>query len=267
MSDIAIYSYFGYPLPFSERVRLIGQAGFEVTSIGLGNEEDIVRSGDKDLMPELVRAQGLSLEYVHAPEGACNDLWSESEPRRQEARDIYASSIAYCRKHLVPILVIHVSRSKGEQPLPVGRSGLAVIEDLVRYAEDSGVILAIENTQQPVYLDHIFSAIQSPFLGFCYDSSHDFLYSPEPGFIVRQWGHLLVTTHISDNDGLADRHWIPGEGIIPWGELGNSFPSDTYHGFLNLEIFPRDPAKEVPWSFLQRAREGIRWCQGMLRQG
>jgi sugar phosphate isomerase/epimerase len=266
MRDIGIYSYFGYPLPFNERLEMIKNAGFEVTSIGLGEEEEFVRDGQKDFMPELVRLKGLCIEYVHAPDGVCNNLWSASERKRAEIKEEYSSCIAFCKKHLVPILVIHVSKSKGDQPPPPSRYGLAIIQDLVKYAEDSNVKIAIENTQKPSYIHFIFSNIDSPCLGLCYDSSHDFLYSPQPGLLLKRWGHVLFATHISDNDGLFDRHWLPKEGTIQWDIMKNNFPLETYNGFLTLEIFPKDPKSETASEFLRKAYGSIKWVESILKK-
>jgi sugar phosphate isomerase/epimerase len=266
MKNIGIYSYFGYPLPFDERLKMIKQAGFHTTSVGLGDEEELVRNGQKDLMPEMVRSKGLYLEYTHAPEAKCNNLWSESKQSRTEIKREYSSCIAYCRKHLIPILVIHISKSKGMQPPMPNHYGLAIIKDLSKYAEDSGVRIAIENTQKLGHLDYIFSNIDSPSLGLCYDSSHDFLYSPQPGLMLKQWGQLLFTTHISDNDGLLDRHWLPGEGTIKWDIVKNSFPLKTYKGFLTLEVFPKDPKSETAPEFLRKAFKSIKGFEEMLRE-
>jgi sugar phosphate isomerase/epimerase len=261
--QIGTYSYFGYPLTFKERVVRIREAGFEITSIGLGREEEFVRKGDKDAMADLVRSEGLFIEYAHAPEDDCNNLWSPSEGERGTAVAAYASSIDFCRRNRISMVVLHISRSKGKGPAPQNRHGLRAMEKLVKYAEDSNVKIAVENTQEPHYLDYVFSSLQSPCLRFCYDSSHDFLYSPEPCSLLRKWGHLLATTHLSDNDGTQDRHWLPGEGIIRWDEMKNSFPR-TYDGTLNLEIFPKDPENETATRFLKRAHESIMWVKGLL---
>jgi hypothetical protein len=80
---IGIYSYFGYPLSFAERLDLIACAGFRVSAIGMGKEEKLVREGKADLMAQLAEDRGLDVEYVHAAEEKCNDLWSEREDKRR----------------------------------------------------------------------------------------------------------------------------------------------------------------------------------------
>jgi sugar phosphate isomerase/epimerase len=266
MRNIGIYSYFGYNLSFRERLDAIRGAGFKVTSIGLGPEEELVKSGEADLMPELARSMGLFVEYVHAPENTCNGLWSESGAARSAVREEYSSSIAYCKKHSIPTIVLHVTGSKGEQPAAANRHGLQVLQDLAKYAEDSGVRIAVENTQKPDFLDYVLSNISSPFLGFCYDSSHDFLYSAKPGALLTRWGHRLFTTHISDNDGLLDSHWLPREGKINWDIIKAGFPLATYRGVLTLEVFPKNPLDMSPLDFLKKAYRAIYWFDNMLSQ-
>ncbi len=130
MREIGIYSYFGYPPSFDARLNMMKDAGFEATSIGLGQEEELVKSGEKEVMPELVRSKGLFIEYVHAPDDTCNNLWSESEQSRSEIKKEYRSYIAFCERHNIPMLVMHISKSKGEQATPCNRYGLRIMREL-----------------------------------------------------------------------------------------------------------------------------------------
>ena len=250
---IGIYSYFGYPLRLEDRLDLIAAKGFRITGLGLGMEEDLVRAGRADVMADLARDRGLEVEYVHAAEGMCNDLWSREVSKRRAAAQVYADGVSYCARHGVKTLVVHVIRSKGAQPDAPHRHGLEVLGDLVKYAEDSGVGIAAENTQKEDFIDYVLGNLESAALGLCYDSSHDFLYDEEPGRLLKRWGERLMTTHVSDNDGLEDRHWLPGEGRIRWDRVKVNFPAETYEGCLMLEVFPKDARVENPAHFLDRA--------------
>jgi len=261
---IGIYSYFGFPLSFEERLDLIRAAGFRFTGIGLGAEEDLVRTGESRRMVDLARERGLEVEYVHAPEGMCNDLWSGEGARGAEAISAYRAGVDYCRAHGVGILVIHLSKSKGGQPEGPNRHGLEALGDLAKRAEDSGVKLAVENTQKDEFVDYVLEALESPCVGLCYDSSHDFLYGGEPGRLLGRWGERLMTTHIGDNDGEYDRHWLPGQGRIAWDVVRAYFPVGTYEGCLNLEVFPKVARAGSAAAFLARARRSIEKLDGFL---
>ena len=257
-----IFSWFGIDLPLDERLRLIKEAGFVSTSVWLGEEEELVKNGRADAIPELVRDCGLFFENIHAPFNNCNKLWSDISSIRNDIKNEYSYCISFCARHNIPIAVVHIS--KGDDAPEVNKYGLDAIRDIVKYAEDSNVIIAIENTRKPHYLDHIYSSIESPFLGFCYDSSHDFLWFSEPGEVLSKWGHLLVATHLSDNDGLTDKHWIPKTGIVDWGIVRDSFPGEIYTGFFTLEVVPQDNGDKQTGVFLEEAFQSILWVKSFL---
>jgi sugar phosphate isomerase/epimerase len=259
-----MFSWFGYPMLFEDRLDLIKGAGFDATGFWLGPEEELVAKGKTELMPELIRSRGLFLEYVHAPDIGCNDVWSGSDVKRGEWMRVYRSYVDLCRRHEIPFLVMHVSQSKGEQPEKPIEEGLVAISDLVRIAEDSGVKIAVENTMQPVLLDLIFSNIQFDHLGFCYDTSHDFLYSPEPGALLDKWGQRLMVTHLADNDGAQDRHWLPGLGVLNWEVITRFLPRKTYEGCLTLEVFSKDQENEPATDFMTSAYQSIQWVYHLL---
>jgi len=257
-----IFSWFGLDLPLDQRLKLIKKSGFVSTSVWLGEEEELVKNGQEDSIPQLVRDCGLFFENVHAPFNNCNKIWSDDISVRNEIKDEYNSCISFCSRHGVPIVVIHISKSN-DAPA-VNRHGLDLLRDIVKYAEDLGVVVAIENTRKPHYLDHVYTSIESPFLGFCYDSSHDFLWSSKPGGILSKWGHLLAATHFSDNDGASDSHWIPEEGIIDWAMARDSFPKETYTGFLTLEVVPESGGAKQADLFLEKAFQSMLWIKSFL---
>jgi sugar phosphate isomerase/epimerase len=252
-------------MPFEERLELIKGAGFSATGFWLGPEEELVSMGKVDLLPDLIRWRGLFVDYVHAPDIGCNELWSESAIKREEWMRTYRSYLDLCVRHSIPILVIHVSQSKGEQPERPSEEGMAMIEELVKMAEDCGVKIAVENTMQPSLVDLIFSRIHSDHLGLCYDTSHDFLYSHKPGRLLERWGHRLLVTHLGDNDGLMDRHWLPGSGILNWMEIAHSLPMRTYEGSFMLEVFSKDQENESAQDFLASSYRSILWLYKLVQ--
>jgi hypothetical protein len=86
VNELAIFSWFGYRLPLHERFELISGVGFSATSIWLGEEEELVLAEREDDMPPLAAKSGLTVDNAHAPFDRCNDLWSESEARRNDIK-------------------------------------------------------------------------------------------------------------------------------------------------------------------------------------
>ena len=86
---------------------------------------------------------------------------------------------------------------------------------LVKEAEKLGVTLALENVfeEGPETLAKLLETINSPHLGFCFDTGHWLIFSTR-GLEewIRRLGKRMVETHIHDNNGREDQHLPPGDG-------------------------------------------------------
>lgn len=236
MLPLGIYSWFGFKLPLEKRLKMIADAGFKATCLWFGHEEEMVQGGRAGQLPELVRNSGLVLDNIHASFWHSNYIWVESKSEQSVSRQELSNTLEFCGKYQIPIMVMHLSA--GHSPPPPNRNGLELIRELVRRAEDLGVIIALENTEDygNRYLDFVFSNIRSPNLGFCYDSSHDYIARESRGEALQKWGSYLVTTHLSDNQGINDDHLLPGYGKIDWKKVMKHFPKSTFKGILLLEV-------------------------------
>lgn len=193
---LGIFSWFGFVLPFQERIKLIKEAGFAATSIWWEDEDTPWRI-KKESMPQLVREMGLLLENIHVPFNESGALWAEQESVRYD----------------VP---------------------------------------------------YILDKIQSNYLGFCYDSSHYNLSDKQDFYLLEKYGERLVTTHLSDNDGLKDRHWLPGHGTIDWAMVAKHFPA-SYQGCLTLEAYPTTGEREdSPQIYLKRAYQKVKNVRDLI---
>ncbi len=50
-----------------------------------------------------------------------------------------------------------------------------------------------------------------------------------------------MSSHVSDYDYIDERHWLPGEGDIPWYDLYNALLEIGYTGAWMYEIGPKCP--------------------------
>jgi sugar phosphate isomerase/epimerase len=213
----------------------------------------------------MVRDLGLVLENVHAPFDGCNDLWSDAPSVREAIVESHLAWIEECAGYAIPMMVIHICR--GLRREPPSRQGIEGVERIVRAAESAGVIVAVENTRSVDYLDTVLAEICSPHLRFCYDSSHDWIYSDERLRLLKMHADRLVAVHISDNDGKLDAHWLPGDGVIDWKAVAASLPKDIYAGNLTLEVVrPRKQMGKWPTQadFLRAAHERAVWLSGLI---
>jgi sugar phosphate isomerase/epimerase len=247
---LGIFAWFGFTLPLKKRLQMIKQVGFTTTCLWFGPEEQMFRDNRADEMPGLVRDMGLELDNIHVPFENSNLIWSESETSRSIIHKELTTALLFCGKHRIPQMVMHLT--SGENPPPYTQNGQKLISSIVSQAEDTGVTIALENVQRNDYLDFVFSNPQSPNLGFCYDSGHDFLSGQSRGSLLKKWGDRLTLTHFSDNLGITDDHLLPGKGSIDWEAIIAYFPKSTYKGTLMLEVDGTDAVKGFkPEEFLQ----------------
>jgi sugar phosphate isomerase/epimerase len=52
---------------------------------------------------------------------------------------------------------------------------------------------------------------------------------------VRKLGDMLMTLHLSDYDGVDEKHWLPGRGVIDWKTFMEALRNIDYVGPLNYE--------------------------------
>lgn len=250
---LGIFSWFGFLLPLPERLRLIKNAGFESTILWWEDEIGTVPI-KKNKMPSMVHDIGLNIENIHAPFNNCNDFWSDSAKNRDAVVNLHVSWLEDCKNHNISTMVMHIT--DGRHPPAFNRYGMEAIYKIAYAAEKLKIKVAIENTACQEYVPIILSEIVSPYIGFCYDSSHDWLLASDKVAILKELRHRLFAVHFSDNDEVDDRHWLPGEGTINWPLVGGIFPSDTYTGALTLEVHPKaEDLLKSPETFLTKAYE------------
>ncbi len=94
-------------------------------------------------------------------------------------------------------------------------SSLQTWRPLVKEAEETGLVLAIENVfeETPDPLLTLLRKIDSPHFGFCFDVGHHHVFSKDSLPIwIETLGKYLREVHLHDNHGERDEHLPVGEG-------------------------------------------------------
>jgi L-ribulose-5-phosphate 3-epimerase len=248
MAQYSIYAWFGFPLPFRERIRLIKAVGFDGVLLWWGDESGRADGGSTTPF-ELACQAGLMVENIHTPFQDINSIWTDNLAGERVA-SILQQCIADCGTYAVPTAVIHVTQSN--DPPPPNQIGLDRFKRLVELAERHQVNLALENLRRPEYLEWLFSRIDSERLGFCYDSGHANCYGRGRDLLT-QYGAKLMALHLHDNDGISDSHQIPGAGTIDWEILMAKIRQTGYSGPIALETIRANDNGETAGQYLQRA--------------
>ena len=105
----------------------------------------------------------------------------------------------------------------------------------------NGVRIAIENLpganlgNEIDELDWFIDRLGDETYGVCLDVNHlDDRYAELPD-IVRSLGPRLIAMHISDYDGIEEKHWKPGKGVVDWPGLMKALAEIHYNGPFTFE--------------------------------
>lgn len=188
---------------------------------------------------------GITVWSVHAPFGA-TDISAEDEAARRGsiANAIRALDVAVALE--AGVVVVHGSGepiTDEDRPTRL-KQCVRSLNELCKRASQRGVRLAIETlprtclgnrTEEMGWLNRIVDGD----LCVCYDVNHVTLYE-DVRESLSYLGDRIGTLHISDHDGVDERHWIPGMGVIDWEGFLTGLDDIGYQGCLIHEA--RDPS-------------------------
>ena len=121
--------------------------------------------------------------------------------------------------------------------------------ELLPYAEKCGVVVTIENIwtklNTPEMLWKIKSKFDTPYLGLCYDAGHANyvakgrnLQIPNDPEVLEKMLPGIVNCHIHDNDGLFDKHFVPGTGNVDWEHVASLLAKAPRLACVQCETLP-----------------------------
>ena len=184
---------------------------------------------------------GLFQETVHSTIENCWMLWREGLEGDRYVKTLLGN-IDHCVRIGVPLLVVHPQTnlmSGADAAL-----GLRRLVPVVDYAKKAGIRLAVENVDSAELLEAVLTRFPEDHVGFCYDSGHETWLTPDARYL-RRYGDRLFCTHLNDNDGTGDRHWLPGDGKADFSRICDDLRACGYAGPLSLEVAYRDRYRAV----------------------
>jgi sugar phosphate isomerase/epimerase len=194
---------------------------------------------------QAIRESGIDIWSVHIPYRSPWDISVTDPVEREKVLERVVSILALAQEWGVRQAILHpsyepIGAEEREQRLSVCQESLM---RLAPTAEANGIRLAVEclprtclgNSAQEI--EALISV--HPGIGICCDVNH--LFKEPPEAFIRKLGSRIITTHISDNDGLDEKHWMPGEGVLNWKEIITAFAETGYSGPFMYEVRNPDP--------------------------
>ncbi|NKB69169.1 MAG: TIM barrel protein [Candidatus Latescibacteria bacterium] len=239
--------------PLSPRTYQLAQA-HGVRAIEIGYEHTgpaLVEAASWQSLAAATRLAQPPIWSVHLPYQPQRDLSALDEDQRRTAAEHAVQGLQLARDLGAGLAVLHAS----QDPIVPGSRGTrldrarASLEELTRAARARHLRLAVE-TMPPQWLpagldeahflvDHLDPTVT----GYCLDPNHANL-TGDLGSIIKGLGPRMWSVHLSDNDGLEQRHWMPGQGIIDWPAFIAALQAANYRGPLIYELDPHPEGAE-----------------------
>ena len=175
---------------------------------------------------------GIEIYQAHGPwRWPPQDFTPEDRAERFEkmSRAILGCEILGC-----PNFIIHPIMPFGDwqdpEPERLWEMNLEFFSRLCDVAKAHGRVICFENMPMtalslstPEQILRFVKMIDSPYMRVCLDTGHCSVFGQSPADAVRLFGkEYLRALHVHDNDGKADRHMIPGQGVIDWEDFARA---------------------------------------------
>lgn len=228
-----------YPIPTTEVVKIVAQAGFDAISPAW--KQGIVLA---DIV-ETARDCGLAIQSLHGPFHGAAALWSEDDAVSAPAIAELTEALDDCRKFEIPLMVLHAWIGFEYTQVP-NEAGLRNYSLVVDKAKEYGIQIAFENTEGEEFLFALMDHFKdNDTVGFCWDSGHEMCYSHSRN-LLQDLGDRLIMTHLNDNLGVSrfdgktfwtdDLHLLPYDGIADWDVLIQRLRESKKLEILNFEL-------------------------------
>lgn len=192
---------------------------------------------------------GIKIWSIHLPFSRVFDISTLNDEDRNNMIRECSDMMALCKPLNPQKYVIHASAEpiSDQERADRLRNSIASLKILNETAKQQNAQLAVEclprtclgNTAAELL--SIVNEVGNG-IGIGFDSNH--LLQEKPEEFVAKVGNKITTVHMSDYDGLDERHWLPGTGIINWTNVVAELVKSGYKGPFMFEASRRKPASE-----------------------
>ncbi len=228
--------------PTKEILFTAAQAGVRYIELAPIYDECPKILADASRIKEEANAVGIAIRSLHLPFGSQTlNFCAPDEGAREETmrvqREMLKGAVALGAKFVIAHGGIPYPQAERAKYLSIAKENLAALQ---RDASALGISVCVEsllpscigrNSEELLF---ILSA--HPDLRVCFDPNHLFGESHEA--LLRAVGSKVASVHFSDYDGLDERHWMPGEGVIDWQRIVSVLSEIGYGGPLLYEVNP-----------------------------
>lgn len=199
----------------------------------------------------LINEAGLKVWSVHLPFSSKMDISVTDTKKREANLSFFEEMIRLAGIFSPKYLVLHpgsdtvTDETTRSERLKCSRNSIC---RLALAAKEIGAVLCIENLPRTCpgrtaeEMDYLTAGI--PNVGICFDTNHLLLGSHKD--FIDKVGDRIMTLHISDYDGVDEKHWLPyhENSIIDWNALYKDLKRAGYRGVFMFEVTRKNGTPE-----------------------
>lgn len=194
-------------------------------------------------LPQLAvwaKAYGITLWSFHLPFYPPHNIADLNETARLFAVKDLQKLIAEAANVGIRNFIIHASYEPiddADRPIAMEQAKRS-LRTLAEFAASLDRVIAVEDLPRSCLGNCSADILEliscDTRLRVCFDTNH--LLTEDIPTFIRAVAPYILTTHISDYDFINERHWLPGEGDIPWETLMDTLDEVGYDGPILYEV-------------------------------
>ena len=194
---------------------------------------------DQETQVKLCKEKGFNIEFAHLGYQKINEIWT---PNGDYFVERYKKDILDCHNLNIDMVVMHAS-SKWECDGP-NEIGLNRFKEIVKYAKNLNVKIALENTKIKGIIEYLIENINEDNLGICFDCGHYHCNSKDD-WDIKPFKDKVFCVHLHDNNGEEDQHLLPFDGNLDFKKIINMLNEVNYNGPITMELCYRNKYEEM----------------------
>ena len=221
------------------KLRECSSLGFKCVEIVVKTSGDKLREYVEDIVRE-AKEENISVWSIHLPFGNEYDISEVDDEKRVNILKDLFGLIDIAAPLNPSVAVIHGSYEpiKAENREAKILASIESLKFLVEKSSEYGIRIALECLPRTCIGNCSSEMLRIlgkvPGLCVCFDTNH--LTIENPIEFVKKVGNHIISIHVSDYDGVDERHWLPGRGCIDWQDILSSLEAIGYDGPLMFEV-------------------------------
>ncbi len=223
----------------------------------------------RGLYENMLERSGKRTATVHASYGPAVDLSASDPAVRAGALDSTLRAMELAAELNAPIVVLHASVEPIDDAQRTGHlervsDSLRVVAEQCRRTGRQAAVELLPRTCLGHTADellHMVGSLDPEVIGVCVDTNHLMDRPHELAGTIRTLAPRLLTLHLSDYDGVDEKHWLPGRGVVDWPAFMKALAEIGYTGPFNFEC---TPPGETPAQRLRALEQAYDWLRSLV---